>query len=295
MNRKVLLLTLVLFGALAIGQGQSQAQGQPRAALHERKGRLGTDQDDPDTDGDGLPDSWELEHFSDDGEDPLRYGADDDPDGDGVPNLAEYHFVADPNVTDTDDDGLNDYAEIYLHHTYPGYEDTDYDGLSDIEEISTYNTNPLHPDSDHDGLNDGYEVDTSTDPLAQTSWDFSFDFDGTTHTRKLNGLNVADDQWGNLDVMPWMELTIPDYSFPGRDIDLFETARQGIASWAQAGATQIGIAGVDSRMVNWDPDTPGYQNPIVDELKAIADANNIEIVFGLKLTSILTSPSTPRK
>lgn len=39
----------------------------------------------PDTDGDGLPDAWELQNFGD-----LSYGGDDDTDGDGVKNSAEF-------------------------------------------------------------------------------------------------------------------------------------------------------------------------------------------------------------
>ncbi len=46
---------------------------------------------DGDSDGDGLPDLWELEYFGD-----LRYGADDDPDIDDFTNLEEYEAVTDP-------------------------------------------------------------------------------------------------------------------------------------------------------------------------------------------------------
>ena len=44
-----------------------------------------------DTDEDGLPDDWEVEHFGD-----LRFGANDDPDGDNVLNLEEFTGDSDP-------------------------------------------------------------------------------------------------------------------------------------------------------------------------------------------------------
>ncbi len=56
----------------------------------------GTDPDNPDTDGDGLPDGWEVRHQLD----PVRAmglnGADGDPDGDGYRNLEEYLSDTDP-------------------------------------------------------------------------------------------------------------------------------------------------------------------------------------------------------
>lgn len=44
-----------------------------------------------DTDGDGLPDSWEIQYFGH-----LDYGANDDPDLDEVVNIDEYDAGTDP-------------------------------------------------------------------------------------------------------------------------------------------------------------------------------------------------------
>ena len=71
-----------------------------------------TDIAHPDTDGDLLPDGWEVAH----GLDPLDAtginGGSGDPDNDGLSNLDEYSFASDPNVEDSDGDGVNDGPEV---------------------------------------------------------------------------------------------------------------------------------------------------------------------------------------
>jgi uncharacterized repeat protein (TIGR02543 family) len=49
-----------------------------------------------DSDGDSLPDSWELQYFGN-----LDKGPADDPDGDGLSNLAEYQLGTNPNSKET--------------------------------------------------------------------------------------------------------------------------------------------------------------------------------------------------
>ncbi len=58
---------------------------------------------DPDSDSDGLPDWWEIEHFGD-----LTQTATGDPDGDTLDNTAEYLHDLNPADADTDRDGLPD-------------------------------------------------------------------------------------------------------------------------------------------------------------------------------------------
>jgi hypothetical protein len=91
-----------------------------------------------DSDGDGMDDQWEL----DSGLNPVS-GADanKDPDKDGLTNLEEYLESTDPKLQDSDNDGLNDGAEIITHFT-----------------------DPLDDDSDDDGHLDGEEIDLGTDP-----------------------------------------------------------------------------------------------------------------------------------
>jgi hypothetical protein len=63
----------------------------------------------PDSDGDGIPDDWEVQFG-------LEYqNADDgseDGDGDGLDNLAEYVAGTDNSLSDTDGDGVSDGVEL---------------------------------------------------------------------------------------------------------------------------------------------------------------------------------------
>ncbi len=122
----------------------------------------------PDTDGDGLPDAWEIANFGN-----LAQTAAGDPDGDGLTNLQEYQLSLDPKNADTDRDGLSDGKELTQYHTDPANQDSDSDGLRDGAEVSTYGTDPALTDSDGDGLADGDEVLTyHTNPaIADTDGD----------------------------------------------------------------------------------------------------------------------------
>ncbi len=123
-----------------------------------------------DTDGDDLPDAWELDYFGN-----LLQGPDDDPDGDFATNLEEYLGFTDPTVRisapDEDDegfgDGMGDAWEIhYFGNTdRDGYDDFDRDGLDDYNEfvLGTDPTDPTSPgsidgDVDGDGLDDRWEI-----------------------------------------------------------------------------------------------------------------------------------------
>ena len=100
--------------------------------------------------------------------------------------------------SDTDDDGLTDYEEVYLCNTdpltkdavtkemldidgdgllnteeilagtNPLNKDSDSDGISDFDEINKYSTKPNHSDTDEDGISDSGEIKLGTDPLKSS-------------------------------------------------------------------------------------------------------------------------------
>jgi hypothetical protein len=98
-----------------------------------------------DSDGDGLPDEYELAR----GLNPNNaVDAQEDPDHDGLTNLQEFEQGTDPRNADTDLDSLSDGQEI------------------------ARGTNPLLWDTDSDGVSDGLETQAGTNPLDRTSVDF---------------------------------------------------------------------------------------------------------------------------
>ena len=71
-----------------------------------------TDPLNPDTDGDGLPDGWEVANNLDPNDATGDNGADGDPDADGLTDLEELDNDTDPNNLDTDGDGITDGGEV---------------------------------------------------------------------------------------------------------------------------------------------------------------------------------------
>lgn len=84
-----------------------------------------------DTDSDGMDDNWEIANFGD-----LSHDGTGNGDSDGLTDLEEFQNNTDPNDADTDDDGLNDGAEVNTYGTNPTSEDTDGDGMSDGREVA---------------------------------------------------------------------------------------------------------------------------------------------------------------
>ncbi len=107
-----------------------------------------------------------------------------DSDGDGLPDWYELEIGTDPYNPDTDGDGLTDGEEVLIYGTDPLNPDTDFDMLSDGAEIHIYGTDPLNPDTDGGGVSDGHEViEDGTNPLDPSddatlfSLDLQFDTD----------------------------------------------------------------------------------------------------------------------
>ncbi len=114
-----------------------------------------------DRDGDGLPDSYEIQNGLDP-DDPSDALVDNDLDG--LDNVQEYAAGTSPTIADTDGDGLLDGDEVD-GGTNAVQADTDGDGLLDGEE-RRIGTDPTLADSDGDGLSDGAEIELDTDPRS---------------------------------------------------------------------------------------------------------------------------------
>jgi len=127
---------------------------------NDQEEQLGTDPDNPDTDGDGLSDGDEVNRYT---TSPLKA----DSDGDGLNDGDEVlKYKTDPNKVDTDGDALNDGDEVLKYKTDPLRADTDGDTLTDGDEVMKYKTDPLRADTDGGTVDDGTEVGRGTDPLV---------------------------------------------------------------------------------------------------------------------------------
>ncbi len=115
-----------------------------------------------DTDGDGMPDGWEMLN----GLNPINPSdASGDLDGDGLTNLQEYQFGSDPRNTDSDGDGLSDGAEVNIYGTNPATADSDGDGLDDGYEV-LIGSNPRRADSNGNFLADGDAIQLGLSPTG---------------------------------------------------------------------------------------------------------------------------------
>ncbi|MBX7050476.1 MAG: tandem-95 repeat protein [Flavobacteriales bacterium] len=162
----------------------------------------GTDNTNPDTDGDGLNDGNEVTGGSDpnDACDPDAGAvASSDCDNDGLDAAMEDLFGSDPANPDTDADGLDDGTEVNngsdpVNACDPDpfaltTNDCDADGLNNDDE-NTIGTDPLDPDTDDDAIQDGDEVLTGTDPLDSCDPDPNA---LSTNDCDFDGLSAADE------------------------------------------------------------------------------------------------------
>jgi hypothetical protein len=139
-----------------------------------------------DSDGDGIPDTWEddngLDKF-----DPADGASDDD--GDGLSNLEEYNEGTDPNDSDTDGDGISDGDEVAAGTDPATPEDADPPG-----------ENPANPSSPANGAT-GVSATTGvtinfTEPMNQGSVEGAFslypDTSGTEQSMSFaDGVDVS--------------------------------------------------------------------------------------------------------
>lgn len=84
---------------------------------------------------------------------------DEDLDLDGLTNKEEKKYKTNPELFDSDMDGLDDKYELFTSKTDPNKKDSDDDDLNDYDEIQL-NYNPLKSDSKGDGIKDGQRKNT---------------------------------------------------------------------------------------------------------------------------------------
>jgi arylsulfatase A-like enzyme len=158
---------------LSATQDDLDKESELYALLNEIRGNTtwGLDGDSqvpsPDNDLDGMPNLFENTYAGLDRDDPSDGSGDFEPDG--LTNLEESQNGADPTNTDTDDDRLSDYAEVYTYGTLPGSAHSDTDTLGDGNEVLIWHTNPLVADTDGDGVDDDDELTAFSNPRNAAS------------------------------------------------------------------------------------------------------------------------------
>ncbi|MHA1306922.1 MAG: hypothetical protein ACTSQN_06480 [Candidatus Heimdallarchaeota archaeon] len=109
-----------------------------------------------------------------------------DTDGDYLDELSESFYGTNSSNSDTDNDQLLDWVEIYSYGTDPLAEDSDSDGLQDNEEVTSgidgFITDPNDDDTDDDLISDG-------DEYVEGSGDFPYRTDPTDSDTDGDGLS----------------------------------------------------------------------------------------------------------
>jgi len=167
-----------------------------------------------DSDRDGLSDldeaaGWRVTIYQSNG-DTLQLDVNSDPnkpdtDNDGVLDSYEKSSLINPRSTDTDDDELSDRQELYDIYSNPYVQDTDGDGLMDGLEFNFHLTSPVDDDTDGDQIDDSEEILLATRnarvsdlpspaiEIGETNLQLDVRFTETTsvQTRELENRNVT--------------------------------------------------------------------------------------------------------
>lgn len=147
----------------------------------EVENMIGTDPNDPDSDGDMLLDGEEVN-------DTMTNPLEADTDGDGLGDGAEVMGTTDPLDLDSDDDGLEDGRELNLEGTDPAACDTDLDGIADGTELGV-----TMPVMDPDGAGPLMGTDEAAGCAVPSGLAYTPDADETTLTDPTRENSDGDD------------------------------------------------------------------------------------------------------
>ena len=178
-----------------------------------------------DVDQDGLPDSWEKANF---GNLAANDGTELSHDTDSLSVYQEYVFNTNPNLADSDEDGVDDDDEISAGMdplVDDAAEDIDGDNLSWTQEFF-YNTSPYDSDTNNNGIDDGTDVADGNDP-ADADEDGLADVWEVTHFGSIAVQDATGDPDGD-------ELTNLDEQLHGTDPNDFDSDGDG-----ESDATEI--------------------------------------------------------
>jgi len=218
-----------------------------------------------DTDGDGLMNHADSDNLDPCIPNPLSTAclALTDADGDGLSNAQELALGTDPNVADTDGDGVNDGVEVGVNYPTVAAIDTDGDGIINALESSVL-------DEDSDGVND--QADPANNDACNpdnTIGVCDADGDGLTNAQEaLAGTdpNVADSDGDG--VLDGAEVG----ANPANPID---TDSDGIIDALESNLTDTDGDGINDQL---DPANADVCNP--DNTVAACDADNDGLTNG---------------
>jgi hypothetical protein len=187
------------FGGMSLTAGNDlDADGLTNLA----ESQFTSDPNLPDSDGDTLPDAFELAVATS----PWIPGlgaSESDADGDGLTLLTELTLGTDPDLADSDGDGIDDGVEVAgnLNPTLQDADlDHDFDGISNADEISAGSAVAEWIDEDTDGMHDRWEslvgltvgVDDSGEDPDGDNISNLFEFIGGTDPDEQDGDAVPD-------------------------------------------------------------------------------------------------------
>lgn len=201
-----------------------------------------------DSDGDGMPNRWETAH----GLNPHKANGGKDADKDSLKNVGEYKWQTDPQVQDSDDDGVEDGDEVKTFDTDPTDDDTDDDGIEDGNE-----------DGDDDGIDDEDEDDAELECTDDVS------DDGTDDVSDDDSGDDSDDECDD-------EATEDDDDVFGA-IESFDSVT-GVLTITSNEGDSLTADVTDETELKWDGDgCEDAADPTTDDLTVGAGVTDFEI------------------